>query len=106
MIYFFYFNKINILCYNVFKGRDYMKKNGFTFVELLTMLAVLGILMLIAIPNINGILKNQRLNMIKGDATNMVETAKIKSRKERLLTKPKSGECIIFALNYLLCIEV
>lgn len=78
-----------------------MKKNGFTFIELLAMLAVLGILMLIAIPNINGILKNQRLNVIKGDATNMVETVKIKSRKERLLVKPKSGECIVFSLNYI-----
>ena len=78
-----------------------MKKNGFTFVELLAMLAVLGILMLIAIPNINGMLKNQRLNIIKTDATNMIETAKIKSRKERLLAKPKNGECVVFTLNYL-----
>lgn len=78
-----------------------MKENGFTFVELLAMLAVLGILMLIAIPNINGMLKNQRLNIIKNDATNMVETAKVKSSKERLLEKPKNGECVVFALNYL-----
>lgn len=78
-----------------------MKKNGFTFVELLAMLAVLGILMLIAIPNINGMLKNQRLNVIKTDATNMVETAKIKSSSERMLIKPKNGECIVFSLNYL-----
>lgn len=78
-----------------------MRKNGFTFVELLTMLAVLGILMLIAIPNINGMLKNQRLNVIKTDATNMVESAKVKARKEKLLSKPKNRECIVFTLNYL-----
>jgi prepilin-type N-terminal cleavage/methylation domain-containing protein len=78
-----------------------MKKNGFTFVELLAMLAVLGILMLIAIPNISGMLKNQRLNIIKSDATNMIETAKVKARKERLIEKPKNRECYAFALNYL-----
>lgn len=78
-----------------------MKKNGFTFVELLAMLAVLGILMLVAIPNISGILKNQRLNTLKNDAKSMVETAKIKASKERLLKKPGNGECIIFTLNYL-----
>lgn len=78
-----------------------MEKNGFTFVELLAMLVVLGILMAIAIPNINGMLKNQRINSLKTDAINMVETAKIKASKDRLLEKPKSGECIVFSLNYL-----
>ena len=78
-----------------------MKNKGFTLVELLIMLTVLGILMLVAIPNINGILKNQRLNAIKSDATNMVETAKNKIQKEKLLVKPKRNECIVFTLNYL-----
>ncbi|MBQ9019402.1 MAG: hypothetical protein IJ097_03755 [Bacilli bacterium] len=76
-----------------------MKKNGFTFAELLAMLVVLGILMLIAIPNISGMLKNQRVNSLKADLTNMVETAKIKGSKENI--KPKNGECYVFTLNYL-----
>lgn len=78
-----------------------MKRNGFTLIELLVMLTVLGIIMLVAIPNISGMLGNQRLNMFKSDATSMIETAKVASRKERLLVKPKNGECIVFALNYL-----
>lgn len=78
-----------------------MKKNGFTFVELLAMLVVLGILLLIAIPNISGMLKNQKLSSIKTDATNMVETAKTKASKNKYLKKPKNGECVVFSLSYL-----
>lgn len=78
-----------------------MAKNGFTFVELLATLAIIGILMIVTIPNISGILKNQRLDTLKRDATSMVESAKVKANKDRVLVKPKSGECIVFALNYL-----
>lgn len=78
-----------------------MKKNGFTFVELLAMLTIIGILMVVAIPNISGILKNQRLESFKRDAKNMVETAKMKVNKDRLMARPKVGECQVFTLDYL-----
>ena len=78
-----------------------MKNKGFTLVELLAMLVVLGLLIGISIPNINGILKNQRLNVIKTDATNMAEKAKAMVVKDPLVTKPKNGECLIFTLDYL-----
>ena len=78
-----------------------MKKNGFTFVELLAMLVVLGIIMVVAIPNITGMLKNQKINVFKNDAKSMVETAKIKISKDNLIVKPVEGDCIVFALNYL-----
>ena len=77
------------------------KKNGFTFVELLAMLVILGLIMIIAVPNITGMLKQQKFNQFKSDATRMVESAKVKVGKDRVLVKPKSGECIVFALNYL-----
>ena len=44
------------------------KKNGFTLVELLAMLTVLGILMVVTIPNISKILNNNRVNKYKMDA--------------------------------------
>ena len=78
-----------------------MKKNGFTLVELLAMLVVLGIIMVIAIPNISGMLANQRLDQLKNDANSMVESAKMKVNKDRLMVKPSEGECIGLSLNYL-----
>ena len=78
-----------------------MKKNGFTLVELLAMLVVLGIVIAIAIPNISGMLQNQKLGIIKGDAMSMVEAAKAKAGKERFMLKPKNDECVLFSLNYL-----
>ena len=78
-----------------------MKRNGFTLIELLAMLVILGIIMVMAIPNISGMLKKQRLDRLKSDANNMVEAAKMKAGKDKLLPRPKNGECIIFSLNYL-----
>lgn len=78
-----------------------MKRNGFTLVELLVMLVVLAILMLIAIPNISGMIKNQKLNSMKNDMNSMIETTKIKANKNKSLNKPRSGECIVFSLSYL-----
>ena len=77
------------------------RKNGFTFVELLAMLAIIGVLMIVTIPNISGMLKNQRLDKYKRDAISMVESAKVKANRDRVLVKPKNRECIVFSLNYL-----
>ena len=40
-----------------------LKNRGFTLVELLAMLVVLGILMAVTIPNITGILNQSKENM-------------------------------------------
>lgn len=77
-----------------------MNNKGFTLVELLAMLVVLGALMIIAIPNITGIVGNQRLNTIRNDATTMVETSKVKVAKDELISKPGPGKCLVFSLSY------
>ena len=78
-----------------------MKREGFTLVELLAMLVVLGILMAVAIPNITGILRNNKLNVIKSDAIKMVDTAKIKMSSLKEDKLPENGQCVVFSLNYL-----
>lgn len=78
-----------------------MNRKGFTLVELLAMLVVLGILMGIAIPNISGILTNNKLNVMKADANKMVDTASMKFAKLSRSQKPKDNECVVFTLNYL-----
>ena len=79
-----------------------MKNNkGFTLVELLAMLVVLGILMAVTIPNMSGILGNTRLNKTKNDATQIIEIAKTRVARDAAISKPKNKECLILTLNFL-----
>jgi len=55
--------------------------------------------MAVAIPNITGILGNQRLNGYKQDAMNMVEAAKTKVAKDTTIDKPDIGQCLYFTLD-------
>ena len=78
-----------------------MRNNkGFTWVEFLAMMVVLGILMAVTVPNITGIISSHRINISKTDGRKMADRAKIKVSKDNL-PKPKNGECIILSLNYL-----
>ena len=79
-----------------------MKQNkGFTLVELLAMMIVLGIIMGVTIPNITGIVNSSKYNGIKTDATKMIDKAKLKVIKEKKIQKPQEKQCIILTLNYL-----
>ena len=78
-----------------------MKNKGFTLVEVLAMLVVLGILMAVTIPNITGIVNQHKTNAIKSDVTKMVDSAKIKMSTDDDVKRPKQGQCVIFSLNYL-----
>jgi len=77
-----------------------MNRRGFTLVELLVMMVVLGLLIGITVPNISGIVANQKANAIKDDAIEMVSNAKNKVVVNNM-GKPKSGECLVFSLDYL-----
>lgn len=90
------------MIYNEIEGRDNMKNNkGFTLVELLAMLVVLGVLLAVGIPNITGIIQNNHYNALKSDATIMVDKAKVAFSTNRDFKKPNDGECAILNLNYL-----
>lgn len=78
-----------------------MKNKGFTLVELLTMLVVLGILMLVAVPNITGILDSHKTNVFINDASKMLDNAKVKVTQNKDLIKPKNGECVALSLQYI-----
>lgn len=80
---------------------DNLKNKGFTLIELIAMLAVIAILIGITIPNMSGIIGNQRENAYRVDATNLVERVKVKAAKDSKIKKPNFGECVIFTLDYL-----
>lgn len=76
-----------------------MNKKGFTLVELLAMLVVLGVLMAVTIPNITGILNQSKDNIIKDDIAKMVDTTKLKISSDEDIKRPKSDHCLVFTLN-------
>ena len=86
--------------YNVIKVVIEMNKRGFTLVELIAMMVVLGILMAITIPNITGILKNNRENIAVEDINKMVSSAKTKFEIGEA-KYPKLNECVVMSLKYL-----
>jgi len=77
-------------------------KKGFTLIELLATIVVLGIIMIVAIPNIVGILSNNRNSVYIEDAKKLVSTAEYRFRANTGdIVKPDDGECIIISLEYL-----
>lgn len=77
-----------------------MKNNkGFTLVEVLAMLVVLGIIIGVTVPNITGILSNQKSNLIIEDGIKMIENAKNEFIVSENVKYPENGKCVIFTLD-------
>ena len=75
-----------------------MNKKAFTLVELLAMLTILGILLIITIPNINGILENNKKKTYIEDGKRLISIFKYK------YSEPKSsltGDNICITLSKL-----
>lgn len=79
-----------------------MNRKGFTLVELLVMLVVLSVLIGIAVPNITGILKDNKNSMTLDDANRMLDLARVKTTTEtKILDLEINGYCSILRLSYL-----
>lgn len=79
-----------------------MKNNkGFTLVELIAMLAVLAILMVITVPNMTGILNQQKETAFIEDAQKLLTTAQMKLLTEKSIKNPQKGNCIVMSMDFL-----
>lgn len=77
-----------------------MNNKGFTLVELIAMMVVIGVLMTITIPNISGILKKNRESIGVEDINKMVGNAQTKLESGKLV-KPEKGQCIVLTLSFI-----
>lgn len=77
-----------------------MNRKGFTLVELIAMVVVLGIIMTIAVPNIVGVVNNNKKSIAIEDANKLVRNAK-QTFQTKKATYPKDDECIFMTLKYL-----
>lgn len=80
-----------------------MAKNnsGFTMVELLAAMVVLGISMMIAIPSVIELLNDQRSDTYVKDALRFASNMDNKLRSDNKITVPRRGGCIAINLTYM-----
>ena len=81
-----------------------MNKRGFTLVELLVMMVVLGLLIGISVPNITGIVATQKANSFKDDALKLINDAKIlvspSKNKPMLYGESNKGKGLVLGIRY------
>lgn len=78
-----------------------MKNKGFTLIELLATVVILGIIMVIAIPNVTGILQKNKAKSYYEDAKKLVTLAEYKMRGDSSVAKPTGNKCLVMNLYYL-----
>ncbi len=77
-------------------------KNGFTLVELLATIVILGILSVLSIPVLTGTINKSRNKMYINDAKRLVAQVEYEMKaSSSIIEKPKAGKCIIISLGYL-----
>ena len=77
-----------------------MNNKGFTLIELLATLAILSIIMLMAVPNVIGVVRRSKNKTYIEDAKKIVSLAEYKVRSSAEY-KPNSGQSYCFFLNFL-----
>ena len=78
-----------------------MNNKGFTLTELLVTLVVLAIISAITIPNITGILEDNRINVAIEDANKMYETVKSLEATKKIEKPTEANACTAVTLRAL-----
>jgi prepilin-type N-terminal cleavage/methylation domain-containing protein len=80
-----------------------MNRRGFTLVELLATIVILGIMMAIAVPNVINTVNRSRANSYVSDAKKMISLAEYKFRTDPVVIRNKAtqnNQCTIMTLKY------
>lgn len=75
-------------------------KKGFTLVELLVTITILGIISMVAIPNIVGVVRRNKNKTYVEDAKKLVSLAEYKFRSDTSISI-SSGGCVMMTMRYL-----
>ena len=77
-----------------------MNNKGFTLIELIAMVVILGILMLVSVPNIAGIIKNNKEKAVAEDVSRLVNNAKTKFNI-KAAKYPSDNACVVLGLDFI-----
>ena len=78
-----------------------MKRNGFTLIEVLAVIIILGVIMTIAVPNVLSMLDRNKKDTFIENAKLMANKAEYTIRKDTSIEYPSEGKAIILTLEYL-----
>lgn len=79
-----------------------LNNKGYTLVELLATMIILGIMLAVTIPNISGISTQNKMTAYAEDAKKFKNTAEYMFRGDDTVTKPQGNEhCVMVNLKYL-----
>lgn len=83
------------------KKKKKINNKGFTLVELLATISILAIIMLIAIPNVVGVVQKSRNKTYVEDAKKMISLAKYKVKSDLKIKNALGYGSVCISLNYL-----
>lgn len=77
------------------------KKNikGFTMVELIASVAIMGILLLVVIPNVFSVTERNKKTTYVNDARKFITAARSKFEEDASIAEPSSTQCLVFKLK-------
>lgn len=79
-----------------------MKNKGFTLIELLASIVILGILMVVALPNVFRIMTDSKADTYIDAAKKLISNAEYKMRANSdYIKRPKGSQCIAMTMSYL-----
>ena len=78
-----------------------MNNKGFTLVELIGSMVILGLIMLLVVPNVVGLLNSSRETVYVEDAKKLVLIAKAKVSGKKISIPSASGQCVFLGLGYI-----
>ncbi len=76
-------------------------EKGFTLIELIATITILGIIMLIAVPNVVSVVTKNKNQTYVNDARKMVTLAKYKFDSDASIIRPTNNTCVSFKLSSL-----
>ncbi len=78
-----------------------MKKNGFTLIEILAVIIIMGIIGLIGVATISGNTEDARKSVFVNIARNFAESARSMRGNDKLPHDPKNGEVLLMRVDSL-----